>query len=221
VASRNQDPRSILLADEAAVSKPQGPTLEVPLGFYWTEGRSGVGLTVNGIPPLKGGSSLGIPSAPAVLFPDGEVLMPSLSACESLQGFEKGWTAAAATDGARGPRWRLLGNAVSVPVASWVASRIRSPGDPLSLESFALDDSSRWPDAAYNIGKGRIGVKASDKPIAAAARSIDDYRDAGWHLLSDRALTGFLSRAVEGGLRFPIGFLDAVARANRRAKKAA
>jgi DNA (cytosine-5)-methyltransferase 1 len=70
VASRKIDPRTVLFGDEAGAPARVKPNLQVPLGFYWTEGRSGIGLTVDGIPPLKVGSALGIPSAPAVLFPD-------------------------------------------------------------------------------------------------------------------------------------------------------
>lgn len=36
-------------------------TLRKPLGFYWTEGRSGIGLTVDGILPLKVDPRLGFP----------------------------------------------------------------------------------------------------------------------------------------------------------------
>lgn len=40
--------------------------------------------------------------------------------CERLQGFPDGWT-----DGhADGPRYRMLGNAVAVPVAEWIGRRI-------------------------------------------------------------------------------------------------
>ena len=78
VATRDLDPRTVLFADESAAAAVPNADLTRPLGFYWTEGRSGLGLTVDGIPPLKVGSTLGIPSAPAVLFPDGEVLTPSL-----------------------------------------------------------------------------------------------------------------------------------------------
>jgi len=42
--------------------------------------------------------------------------------CERLQGFEDGWTAGQ-SDSAR---YRQLGNAVCVPVARWIAERIRS-----------------------------------------------------------------------------------------------
>src|SRR5262249_54795518 len=126
VASLTLDPRTVLFADECERTEPEPPSIEAPLGFYWTEGRSGVGITVNGLPPIKGGSGLGIPSPPAVLFPDGSVLIPSLSACERLQGFPSGWTDCVSREMQR-LRWRLVANAVSIPVAAWVASRIRAP----------------------------------------------------------------------------------------------
>ena len=33
-------------------------------GFYWTEGKIGIGWAKDSIPPLKCGSSLGLPSSP-------------------------------------------------------------------------------------------------------------------------------------------------------------
>jgi DNA (cytosine-5)-methyltransferase 1 len=218
VASLEMDPRIVLFADEAPVTIAPKPDLTRPLGFYWTEGKSGIGLTADGIPPLKVGSSLGIPSAPAVLFPDGEVLMPSLQACERLQGFTSGWTNIESDNNLkRDPRWRMLGNAVSVPVARWVAERIKSPGTVLGFKEFPLAESRRWPDAAWNIEKRRVGVVASDKPIFVAQPSISDFRDATWTRLSDRALNGFITRADAGGLRVPEGFLEALRNAVRKA----
>jgi DNA (cytosine-5)-methyltransferase 1 len=221
VASRVLDPRGVLFADEAPGMQSRKPTLEDSLGFYWTEGRSGVGITVDGIPPLKGGSGVGIPSAPAVLFQDGAVLMPSLSACERLQGFESGWTSVSEARLERSPEWRLLGNAVSVPVAAWVASRLTKPGEPLQLDTRALESGARWPDAAFNIAGDRVAINASDKPIFRPKQSIDDFRDASWFQLSNRAIDGFLRRAVEGNLRFPAGFIEAVRQAERRKPLAA
>jgi DNA (cytosine-5)-methyltransferase 1 len=219
VGSKALDPRSVLFADETRPPPPSRATLEVPLGFYWTEGRSGVGITPNGIPPLKGGSGVGIPSPPAVLFPDGSVLMPSLTACERLQGFPPGWTQVLRTNFGRNPEWRLLGNAVSVPVAAWIASRLLQPGEPLQLETRALQPGSRWPDAAYNVDGRRIAAKATDKPFLLPIKSISDYRGSDWSHLSHRALSGFLERAIDGGLRFPPGFIDALqlARSSRAA----
>ena len=218
IASLGMDPRAVLFADDTDAAVPPQPDLANPLGFYWTEGRSGVGLTVDGIPPLKVGSSLGIPSAPAVLFPDGEVLMPGLAACELLQGFPPGWTASASqNDVKKDPRWRMLGNAVSVPVARWVAERIKSPGAVLDFERVPLAERQRWPDAAWNVGDGRVGVIATDKPISTCRPSISEFRDATWSRLSDRALNGFIARATGGGLRMPEGFLEALRRAVRKA----
>lgn len=214
VASLEVDPRCVLFADE----DPRPPTavkaelnVESPLGFYWTEGRSGVGFTVDGIPPLKVGSGRGIPSAPAVLFPDGEVLVPSLAVCEQLQGFDCDWTTIEPNHGTKvKAQWRMVGNSVSIPVAQWIAERIKSPGTVMDFEQLALNELRRWPSAAWNAGQGRIGIKASDRPVAIACPSISAYRDRTWKPLSDRALNGFIKRAVEGGLRMPTGFLDAL-----------
>ena len=217
VASRCLDPRAVLFADECAVEETPILDFTKPLGFYWTEGRSGVGLTVDGIPPLKVGSGVGIPSAPAVLFEDGEVLTPSLEICERLQGFEAGWTAVTNNKtGKRGARWSMVGNAVSIPVAAWVAKRIKNPGEVHDFEECSLSAAGRWPAAAWCVDGDRVGVDASDKPVSVPRRSIADFRDSTWNRLSDRALNGFIRRAEEGGLRMPKGFLESLRRAPRR-----
>lgn len=221
VASKKIDPRSVLFADHNLAPSPIAPSLKTPLGFYWTEGRSGLGLTVDGIPPLKVGSAVGIPSAPAVLFPDGEVLMPSLSACERLQGFPTGWMTVEGLEGGRRPEWRLIGNAVSVPVAHWVAERIKKPGPVFKFEEQEMIAKQKWPDAAWNIGHGRMKVAAGDRPVAVPTPSISTFRDVTWTRLSDRALGGFIQRALEGGLRMPDGFLDALRNASRKGVRAA
>jgi DNA (cytosine-5)-methyltransferase 1 len=222
VASREIDPRGVLFADEAPSKLLENkPNLMSPLGFYWTEGRSGIGLTVDGIPPIKVGSSLGIPSAPAVLFPDGAVLMPSLAACERLQGFPAGWTTVPDPGEGRRPEWRLIGNAVSVPVARWVAERIKEPGPVLEFECTEMVEGQRWPDAAWNTGEGRVIVKANDTPMRSPRPSIAEFRDLTWTRLSDRALNGYVKRVVEGGLRVPEGFVDALRAAERKISHAA
>jgi DNA (cytosine-5)-methyltransferase 1 len=218
VASIDVDPRAVLFADQTASSQvSRKPHLDKPLGFYWTEGRSGIGFTVDGIPPLKVGSSLGIPSAPAVLFPDGEVLMPSVDACERLQGFPSGWTMNDKEQTqTKNPRWRMVGNAVSVPVAERVASLIKAPGAVVDFERFPFQEHRRWPDAAWNVGDGRVGVIATDKPVPAEMPSIAEFRDCSWTRLSDRALDGFIKRAVEGKLWLPDGFLETLRKAPRK-----
>lgn len=217
VASREIDPRKVLFGDESAAPKSSAIDLARPIGFYWTEGRSGVGLTSDGIPPLKVGSSIGIASAPAVLFPDGEVLMPSIRACEQLQGFAGGWTELNNHEPAKkGARWRMVGNAVSVPVARWVGERLKTGKVILDFKVTPMPTSGRWPDAAWNVGQGRVVVPASDRPLDLIPRSITEFRDDSWSRLSDRALTGFIRRAEVGGLNLPRGFLDALRVAARK-----
>lgn len=220
VASREIDPRKVLFADESPLPKQTPVDLSQPIGFYWTEGRSGVGFTSDGIPPLKVGSAIGIASAPAVLFPDGEVLMPSLEACERLQGFPVGWTEVQNYAPVRkGARWRMVGNAVSVPVAKWIGDRMKGESPILDFAVSPMRERGRWPDAAWNVGNGRFAVKASDRPLGVLHCSINKFRDDSWTRLSDRALGGFISRAEAGGLSLPAGFLDALRLAARRPGK--
>lgn len=216
VATRDLDPRTILFADEGTPPLKLVPTLQRPLGFYWTEGRTGVGFTVDGIPPIKAGSTVGIPSPPAVLFQDGQVLRPSITACERLQGMPVDWTNTNSDAQSQRARWRLVGNAVSRPVARWVASRIKNPGTIGTFRRANLRGNHRWPDAAWNIGTGRIGVDACDHPLDIQPMSISHFLDASWHALSDRALTGFIHRARSGSLKMPSGFLSALTQAKSR-----
>jgi DNA (cytosine-5)-methyltransferase 1 len=209
IASKDLDPCRILFADESERPVRVLPIVGKPIGFYWTEGRSGVGLTGDAIPPLKGGSGWGIPSTPAVLLSNGRVVTPTIEACEALQGFCRGWTDAAIEVDAKS-RWKLVGNAVSVPVASWLAKRIVNPGDMLKLNETSLKAGDPWPSAAYGKSGERTAVSASSRPIDCGIPSLSDYVEPDWRPLSDRALTGFLGRAREGRLKFPDGFLDAL-----------
>jgi DNA (cytosine-5)-methyltransferase 1 len=211
VASRAIDPRAVLFADDAVESETPELSLKRPIGFYWTEGRSGIGLTVDGIPPMKVGSSLGIPSSPAVLFPDGEVLVPSFRAAELLQGFPAGWVVTAADRYC----WRLVGNAVSVPVAEWLARRLLTPGRVLDFPTTSLQPG-KWPMAAWNATGTRVSVHAGHEPVAMARPSISAFRDDSWMRLSNRALSGFIARAEQGTLKMPDGFLAALRAAPRK-----
>ena len=129
LASRSDDPREILFVGDEAEPMWPDPS-DVACGFYWTEGVRGLGWAVDAVPTLKGGSTIGIPSPPAIRFPDGLIATPDLRDAERLQGFDLDWTAPASNSGQRrgsGSRWKLVGNAVSVPVARWVGERLRDP----------------------------------------------------------------------------------------------
>jgi DNA (cytosine-5)-methyltransferase 1 len=91
----------------------------------------------------------------------------------------------------------------------------------LEFEQQKIVEGKKWPDAAWNVCGERVGISASDRPVAMTAPSISTFRDGSWTRLSDRALNGFIERVVVGGLRVPPGFVDALRNAGRKVGKAA
>ena len=210
VAAIDGDPRDVLLADDVPDLVWPQPDLAQPIGFYWTEGRSGHGLTADAVPPLKAGSSLGIPSPPAVLLPSGRVATPSIEAVEQIQGFPPGWTSVLSKKERSRVRWRLVGNAVSVPVAEWIGKRLREPRAYDACGDRPFAEGQRWPKAAWNMGKGRMIAHVSEFPVRKRRGRLSAFATHRWPDLSTRALAGFVRRAHEGRLRYPDGFLAAL-----------
>ena len=212
VATNEGDPRSILFADdEQAPSEPVKNGHPVACGFYWTEGLRGLGWAVDAVPTLKGGSSIGIPSPPAILMPDLSVVTPSIEDAERLQGFPRNWTKPAEKAGRASARWKLVGNAVSVRSAAWIGRRLRRPGVPGEYAITRMTSHRTWPTAAWNVGDGRVAVEASEWPVRYKYTSLEDLlTTATLRRLSAKATSGFLSRADRAKLRFPEGFLGAL-----------
>ena len=206
VASNVGDPRGVLLADD--VPDREWPTIDLarPIAFYWTEGRTGHGLTSDAIPPLKAGSGLGIPSPPAVLLPTGRVVTPTIEATERLQGFPPRWTWGQDRRTQR-HRWHLVGNAVSVPVAEWLGHGLASPKPYDASADTPLEPHAMWPKAAWCLGHGRISSTVSEFPTATRPGRLSAFATSKWPDLSTRALAGFVRRARQGRLRYPEGFL--------------
>ena len=215
LASVHHDPRSVLFADDAGDRSPE-ELADNAYGFYWTEGRGGLGWAVDAVPTLKGGSTIGIPSPPAIWHPDGapgqRFIKPSITDAEQMQGFPAGWTDVFGDVKRRnGPRWKLVGNAVTVGVSQWVASRIDHPGDPI-VEEELWDRDGKWPSAAWGDG-GKINrVAVSEFPLRKPYQHLLDVVDVrSAEVLSRRALAGFSSRLNRGNLgRFP-GFREDIA----------
>lgn len=215
LASRTEDPREVLLVDEAGEQPP--PTDPSAYGFYWTEGRGGLGWAVDAVPTLKGGSTIGIPSPPAVWVPStGEIFTPTIEDAERLQGFEAGWTASAVKDPLRknNSRWKLVGNAVSVPVAEWVGASLRTPRPYDGSADITLGARAPWPVAAWAMKDGKPHASRRSKwPLAKPTLPLLEFLgNSPRKPLSARAARGFLERAEAGSLRFVPGFLDAVRR---------
>lgn len=212
VASREHDPSAVLLSDDRPVQRPRTALGERPHGFYWTEGLSGLGWAVDSVPTLKNGSTIGIPSPPAVLMPDGRIVKLGIEDGERLQGFEPGWTEPAETVARAAARWSLVGSAVSVPVAEWVGRRLLQPGAYDTARDSAFTLTGKAPRAARFDGRGRHSVKISTDPLGIDAPSLSEFmKDTkGQQLLSSRATLGFLSRTRRAKLRFEPGFIAAV-----------
>jgi len=210
VASEGEvKPQSVLFADD--VLPPNNPTrLDTHAhGFYWTEGTRGLGWAADAIPTLKNGSTIGIPSPPAILLPSGMIIKPDIRDAERLQGFPSDWTAKAPER----QRWSLVGNAVTVPIAKWLGSRLLNPGFFERARDRAWSrKNGAFPRAARFDGVTRYVVDVSDFPIWAPRPRLHDFLRHPGAPLSVRATSGFLARAEASSLRFVPGFLDAVRR---------
>lgn len=214
LASRSEDPRDVLFVDDAGV---RDPSSEAPsaYGFYWTEGSRGLGWAEDAVPTLKAGSTIGIPSPPAVWVPStGVVGTPDIRDAERLQGFPVDWTAPAmnVTGSRQGTRWRLVGNAVSVPVTRWLGSRLSAPAVYDSTFDPPLRSKQKWPNAAWSLGGDIHVATVSEWPLDVPSSSLVEFLENPLRPLSSRAASGFHRRAAASTLNFAPGFLDAVER---------
>jgi DNA (cytosine-5)-methyltransferase 1 len=214
VASRSEDPTGVLFADEAG-EPPTDRYRDDAFGFYWTEGLKGLGWAQDAVPTLKGGSTIGIPSPPALWMPGAvpgrRIVTPSIEHAEQMQGFPAGWTDTVQVGERRnGPRWKLVGNAVTVGMSQWLGGRLQNPGTAVT-GGRELPAGSRWPSAAYGA-KGRVfAMDASMWPVHAPYTHLLDLIDPDVCIpLSERGAAGFLDRASRGTLRFVPDFIDDV-----------
>lgn len=205
LASRQADPRAALFGQDQGPREPDSHDGGLACGFYWTEGLRGLGWAVDAVPTLKGGSTIGIPSAPAIWFPEsGHIGTPDIRDAERLQGFDPDWTVASDVLPKRGrtDRWKLVGNAVSVPVAQWLGERLRSvEHNPAPTQHRNLGPKERWPPAAWGRSGERYAVDVSMWPVTWATPHLHEFLRHGTTALSARATAGFLSRTRRGNLR--------------------
>jgi len=203
VASPHHDPREVLFADEAG-DPDSARYHDDAFGFYWTEGRLGLGWAQDATPTLKNGSTIGIASPPAIWLPNEKpgrrIVLPSVEDGEALQGFPRGWTAIVGGSRSGGLRWKLVGNAVPAPMAEWVGKRLGAPGER-ACEQHELP-TGRWPAAGYGDGRGRWAVAASTWPVHTSYQHLRETLDLDAVTpLSLRATRGFLGRLNAGRLR--------------------
>ena len=217
------DPRDVLFHGDREEESTTKPLDRAAHGFYWTEGSRGLGWGEDCVPTLKGGSAIGIPAPPAIVLPDLTVVTPHVCDGERLQGFPAHWTDVESTLAEFGSRrfnarrrWLLIGNAVNVSVSSWIGERLARPNPHDGEAGELLAAGEPWPEAAYNLGRGRHKVHLSTWPEARGGQSLSDFLQFPAKLLSFRATSGFLSRVRASRLRFVPGFVAAIERHLRR-----
>lgn len=211
LASRRFDPADVLLADDMPIDRPATAIGQRAHGFYWTEGRGGLGWAPDAIPTLKNGSTIGIASPPAILLPSGSIIKPDIRDAERLQGFDEDWTLPAEHVGRPSLRWGLVGSAVSVPAAEWIGKRLTAPGYYDHARDSPFPVSGKLPRAARFDGRKRYSVRVGTDPVGAAPQPLAAFLRHAGEPLSERATSGFLARTRQAKLRFPDGFIDAVA----------
>ena len=208
VASKAHDPRPILLGVDAE-PPPAAKRGSHACGFYWTEGNTGLGWAVDAVPPLKGGSALHIPSPPAIWFPRrGLIATPAIEDAERLQGFDAGWTDIMDFDPRAGRRrWRMVGNAVSIPMAEWIASRLTARTEPFAAANpEGLPSDGSWPSAAWGRRGERGRSTVSEWPMDRPRQHLASFLRHRLSPLSRKAAGGFLSRLIASPLRYEQAF---------------
>lgn len=199
VATRDFDAARALFGDEPRARKVVGELRAK--GFYWTEGTSGIGWAENAVPPLKGGSTLGIPCAPAIWdMRDSSIVTPDIRDAERLQGFPVNWTRIPGADRSEErARWRLVGNAVSVPVAKWIATNILSPANDIPDSAGIIYPGDMLPKAAFGWKTRRYIV---DLPATGSQHTpILEFLRYETQELSYAATRGFRLRYEQSSLR--------------------
>lgn len=214
VASLHHNPCNVILSGESQEKYGIIDSINMPnaLGFYWTEGRSALGLISNALPTLKAGSTIGIPSAPAILSSDGNIGTPDIKDAERLQGFPADWTACIEDIVRPSYRWKLVGNAVTVNTVSWIASKIINPQryDMSNDKEMVLTNGYKWSKAAWGANGKRYTSNASLYPQNNKQLDLMSFLEYPTKPLSIKAAKGFESRLHAGTLKYPEYFANAI-----------
>jgi DNA (cytosine-5)-methyltransferase 1 len=216
VASREEAPERILFPEDYGTPPVSDQLSDVNInlkrwyGFYWTEGKRGLGWAESSVPPIKGGSTIGIPSPPAVWQPEkahfGTI---TIQDTERLQGFPAGWTDVFDSDKkAEKARWRLLGNAVCTSMSDWLAVRILNPSNDIQCDFAPFKSGKTWPNAAFGRKGKHYEVVASKYPTHARYQHLKNFLSEPLKPLSYRAVRGYYSRVIECSCRPPERFIS-------------
>lgn len=212
VASLHHDPKDVILSGNSTkkLGEVDPDAFTAPCGFYWTEGKYAIGMYKNGIPTLKCGSTIGIPSAPAIAFPDGEVGCPDIRDAERFQGFPEDWTKPAENVAKPSSRWKLVGNAVTVNTVTWIANKIINPEVYDTSKDKELKIGAKWPDSAWGSKGERYSSTVTPYPMDREEIPLSDFLHYPCKPLSLKASKGFEHRLNIGTVRCPKYFKDTI-----------
>lgn len=190
-------------------------------GFYWTAGIQGINFSVGYSPTLKVGSSLSIPSPPALFYED-VVRTVSPQEAIALQGFPKTPFKGLPPKAVH----RMMGNAVALPVGRFVAKSLSVKNAtrsgrlvPLYLEPSLFGDirwPSAWPKAGFKDGAEYFEYldPVVEGPLST---SLEDFIDMeSPERLSLRAASGLLTRLDRSGKACPPKLRTALLRLAQR-----
>ncbi len=220
LASRKAEPWRVMFSDKRESVEPTY-SRDRACGFYWTEGNTGLGWANDAVPTLKGGSGFGIASPPAIWMPDGTIGVPDIIDGERLQGFPSSWTVPAEDAASHRFRWRLVGNAVSTPVAEWLGTLITRMDDskPTHIETATTWRGNGWPQAAYGSpGKQKTPVTSTEWPICRKRVHLLSFLRHPLIPLSYRASEGFRTRLAKSRLHYEKDFMSDLERHCERMK---
>ena len=217
IASKTRDVKGVLFSKNISYTPVDDSIGNINdnllYGFYWTEGKRGLGWTPDGIPTLKIGSKIGIPSPPAIWSPSNNSFgTPDIRDAERLQGFDADWTLPASSlpNAKRGDRWHLVGNAVCVNMSHWLAKAIMNSGE-FDYRLAKRINRKKWPKAAFGEGGKVFEVSVSTWPVSERLPHLKDYLQYPLKPLSEKAMRGFYSRALSSELiNYPPVFLESM-----------
>lgn len=161
-------------------------------GFYWTAGLQSICYSEGYVPTLKVGSSLSIPSPPALHF-DGVVRKASPREVLQLQGFDPTEFEGIATKHV----YRMAGNAVAAQVGRWVFDSLEAPDPgPVTFAGIMITGEHGFFDRG-----AKVAVEHPDYPLATNLSAIVDVSNR--EPLSERAAAGLVRRLLRSGKPCP------------------
>lgn len=177
---------------------------EKAAGFYWTAGTHSINYSRGYVPTIKVGSSVEIPSPPAVHYGD---VVRRISPVEALalQGFQLEIDLFKSPMGA----YKAAGNAVAKPIGKWVMDGLAQAGSVEPPEWLPVQ-GELWSDAIPRNGYPDTGICRDGEIQASVVRrkeratNLYSFLDhSNTERLSSRASSGLLKRLDRSGHACP------------------